>query len=321
MNIDNFVVRPQRRLVEKYAKPEAWGALDTEHFVELSENVAGLPTELVDEDEEAKRFDYLILRTQLALLQAKPEFTSLRDRIIEIASALEEQETIPAIKAQMVLIQSITGDEWWEDITVAMLETARKRLRALVKLIEKGKRNIVYTDFEDELGEGTTIDLPDVGTGMNYEKFREKARQFLREHENHLSLQRLRRNQPLTASDLEELERMLVEAGGTKEAIDRAKEESKGLGVFIRSLVGLDHETAKQAFGQFISGASVTANQIEFINLVIDYLTENGVMEPDRLYESPFTDDNPRGPEGIFHSAQVDHIVQVLEEIRQRAFA
>ena len=24
MNLDNFVVRPRRRLVEKYAKPEAW---------------------------------------------------------------------------------------------------------------------------------------------------------------------------------------------------------------------------------------------------------------------------------------------------------
>lgn len=114
---------------------------------------------------------------------------------------------------------------------------------------------------------------------------------------------------------------MLVEAGGTKETIDRAKEESNGLGIFIRSLVGLDHETAKQAFSQFISGAAVSANQIEFINLVVDYLTENGVMEPDRLYESPFTDINPQGPEGVFLSAQVERIVSVLTGIRQRAVA
>ena len=90
---------------------------------------------------------------------------------------------------------------------------------------------------------------------------------------------------------------------------------------FIRSLVGLDHETAKQAFSQFISGASVSANQIEFINLVVDYLTENGVMEADRLYESPFTDINPQGPEGVFPSAEVDQMVQVLADIRLRATA
>ncbi len=321
MNIDNFVVRPQRRLVEKYTKSENWLVLGVEEYGELARNIASLPTELADEDEEAKRFDLLVLRTQLSILQALPGFASLRDKIIAIASALEDQQTIPAIKAQLVLIQSITGEEWWEGVTVAMLETARKRLRALIKLIEKGKRHIVYTDFEDELGEESIVDLPGIGTGMNFERFREKARQFLRAHENHLALQRLRRNQPLTPSDLTELERMLFEAGGTREVIERAKEESHGLGMFIRSLVGLDHETAKQAFGQFISGEAVTANQIEFINLVVDYLTENGVMEPDRLYESPFTDINSKGPEGVFQSAQVVDIVSVLNEIRQRAVA
>ncbi len=198
----------------------------------------------------------------------------------------------------MVLIQSIAGEEWWEDVTIAMLENARKKLRALVKLIEKGKKNVVYTDFEDELGIETTVDLPEVVAGMNMAKFRDKARQFLKAHESHLSLQRLRRNQPLTAADLSELERMLVEAGGSPELINQAKEQSHGLGFFIRALVGLDRETAKQAFSEFITGTTVTPNQIEFIDLVVQYLTENGVMEPDRLYESPFTDISRRGRKG-----------------------
>jgi len=144
---------------------------------------------------------------------------------------------------------------------------------------------------------------------------------FLKAHESHLSLQRLKRNQPLTSSDLEQLEYMLLDAGGTQEVIDRAKEQSNGLGFFIRSLVGLDHETAKQAFSQFISGTAVLASQIEFINLVVNYLTENGVMEPDRLYESPFTDINPQGPEGVFKTTRVDGIIDILTEIKLRAVA
>ena len=151
-----------------------------------------------------------------------------------IASALEDQESIPAIKAQMVLIQSLTGKEWWESVTVVMLESARKKSRALVKLIEKGKRVVVYTDFADELGTDATIEFPGVSTGMNLAKFKDKARQFLRDHESHLSLQRLRRNQPLTVSDLTELERMLVEAGGSPEVIKLATEQNHGLGIFIR---------------------------------------------------------------------------------------
>ena len=319
MKLDNFVVRPQRRLVEKYAKPEPWQALGPDDFNELASGVANLPTEFVDDDEEAKRFDLLVLRTQLAILQAQPGFAGLKEKIQNIASALEEQEAIPAIKAQMVLIQSLTGEEWWVDVTVPMLETARKRLRALVKLIEKGKKKVVYTDFVDDIGPETPIDLPQVGTGMNLAKFKEKARQFLKAHESHVSLQRLRRNQPLTPSDLTELERMLVEAGGSQEVIEQAKQQSHGLGIFIRSLVGLDAETARQAFSQFITGTTATASQIEFIDLIVQELTENGVMEPARLYEPPFIDINDKGPEAIFLPAKVTEMVRVLEEIRERA--
>ncbi len=321
MNLDNFVVRPRRKSVETFAKLEAWHVLDGDSHSELSLQVADLPTALQDNDEEAKRFDMLVLRTQLAILQAQPDFVSLRERMQVIASALEEQDAIPAIKAEMVLIQSVAGDEWWEDVTVAMLEAARKKLRALVKLIEKSKKNVVYTDFEDELGESTVINLPGVSTGMNLAKFKDKARQFLKAHESHLSLQRLRRNQPLTSSDLEELGKMLVQAGGTPEVIQQAAEQSHGLGIFIRSLVGLDRETAKQAFSQFAVGTTATASQLEFIDLIVQYLTENGVMDAARLYESPFTDISQQGPEALFPPMKVTEMVQVLVGIRERAVA
>lgn len=321
MNVDNFVVRPQRKYVDKFAKGDAWLHLGSDDLHELTANVAGLPTELADDDEEAKRFDILVLRTQLAILHAKPDFTSLKEKIQAIASALEEQSAIPAIKAEMVFIQAVASDDWWEDVTVPMLETARRKLRALVKLIPKGQKKIVYTNFEDEIGDATTIDLPQVTAGLNMAKFKDKARAFLRGHESHLSLQRLRRNQPLTPSDLAELEKMLVEAGGSPELINEAKVKSHGLGIFIRSLVGLDHEAAMQAFSEFVSGSMVTPNQIEFINLIVQELTQNGVMEPDRLFQSPFTDLNAQGPLGVFPPAQVTQIVQVLEGIRERAVA
>jgi type I restriction enzyme R subunit len=315
------VVRPRRKLVERFAKLESWHKLDADAHIELSQKMADLPTALLDNDEDAKRFDLLVLRTQLAILLALPDYAGLRERMQAIAGALEEQEAIPAIEAQMVLIQAVAGDEWWEDVTEVMLEAARSRLRALVKLIEKGKKNTVYTDFEDEIGTGTAITLPGVGTGMNLAKFKDKARQFLREHESHLSLQRLRRNQPLTPSDLIELERMLVEAGGSTEVIAQAKAQSHGLGIFIRSLVGLDRETAKQAFSEFVVGTTATARQLEFINLIVDELTENGVMDAARLYEQPFTNISQQGPEALFLPASVTEIVRVLDEIRERAAA
>jgi type I restriction enzyme R subunit len=320
MNVDNFIVRPRRRLVEKYGKPEIWEDLKLEDFQELAREVAGLPSEVVDDDEEAKRFDLLMLRLQLSLLRMEPGFDRLRDQVRSIASLLEEKSTIPMVQAQMVLIQEIQTDAYWQDVNTPMLDIVRKRLRELIKFIEKAKRKPVYTDFEDQLGNENLVELPGFGAGTDFERFRAKVRQFLKAHEEHLTIHKLRLNEPLTAIDLAELERLLVEAGvGTAENVAKAKELSQGLGLFIRSLVGLDREAAKTAFGHFLEGKTPSANQIEFIDLIINHLTQHGTMEPDLLYESPFTDINPHGPEAVFTPAEVDELISLLRGIHQRA--
>ena len=91
--------------------------------------------------------------------------------------------------------------------------------------------------------------------------------------------------------------------------------------MFVRSLVGLDREAAKEAFADFLKGKTLSANQIEFVNLIIDHLTEHGVMAPELLYESPFTDLTPQGPDGIFSSTQVDELLAVLTTVRATAVA
>jgi type I restriction enzyme R subunit len=50
-------------------------------------------------------------------------------------------------------------------------------------------------------------------------------------------------------------------------------------------------------------------------------MTEHGVMDAARLYESPFTDVTPQGPEGIFSPSQVDQLVSVLDKVRATAIA
>lgn len=197
MNLENFVVRPRRRLVEKYAHPEAWGRLTPDALSELSHEVAGLPTQLEAEAEEAKRFDLLLLNLQLAVLRAEPAFTRLRDRVKEIAGLLEEMSSIPMVRDQMVLIQEVQSDEWWQDVTVPMLEVLRQRLRDLVKLIDKQSRRPIYTDFEDVMGGGTDFALPGFGEGTDYARFRTKAQAFLRAHQDHLAIHKLRMNKPL----------------------------------------------------------------------------------------------------------------------------
>lgn len=101
----------------------------------------------------------------------------------------------------------------------------------------------------------------------------------------------------------------------------RAAAESRGLGVFVRSLIGMDRGAAKEALGGFVAGKAMAANQIEFVELIVDHLTEHGVMDAAALYDSPFTDLSPRGPDALFGDTEIDALISVLEEVRQTASA
>ena len=178
----------------------------------------------------------------------------------------------------------------------------------------------LYTNFTDELGElhragCRCADQPDA-----FRQFRLRAREFLRAHEDHLTMQRLRRNQPLTATDLQELETFLISHGiGNEQVIARATEECNGFGLFIRSLVGLDRNAAKELFADYLAEGTHTATQIRFINEIIDELTSRGIMDPARLYDPPFSDLAPTGPEELFSETEAEQIFQLLSLIRERA--
>jgi type I restriction enzyme R subunit len=322
MTMANMIVRAKRRYVEKYSVADAWHSLTQTEAVEVGHELANLPSQLIDTEEEAKRFDMLMLKTQLCVLKNDTGFDVLKAAVQRIAAALELQDSIPAIRAQMILIQSIATDEWWQDVTVGMLEVARKQLRLLVKLIEKSSKSIIYTSFDDEIGIGTDVNLPLVGAGLDYDKFKTKTRTFLKQHEDKLAVQKLRRNLPVTDVDLEELENILLEqASGNASYVDMARQEGHGLGLWVRSLIGLDRNAAIEAMAEFLNDKHATASQIEFAKMIVEYLIVDGAIDAGRLYATPFTALSATGPDTLFGSAKVERLFAVIEDIRQRAVA
>ncbi|WP_346732279.1 DEAD/DEAH box helicase family protein [Bradyrhizobium sp. 17] len=321
LNPDNFVVRQHRRAVEKYREPNAWHTIDDETRQELLAEIAPLPSARGFGTEEAKRFDLLMFSLQLALLNGSKRFDALRKQLMEIASALEDQTGIPAIAHQAVLLEEIQTDQWWEGVTVPLLELVRLRLRDLVQHIEKSKKAVVYSNFADEIGQGVEHGLPQVGEA-DFARFKAKARHFLKAHDDHIVLHKLRQGRPLTPTDLSELEKMLLDAGvGEQGDIERARTASRGFGRFVRSLVGLDRAAVSESFGEFLSSGTASATQIAFIDMIIEHLTHQGVMDPALLYEPPFRDIAPTGPEHLFDEARVTRIFSKIEAINASAVA
>ncbi|MGW1148504.1 type I restriction endonuclease subunit R, partial [Streptomyces sp. NPDC002454] len=324
MNAENFLVRPKREYVDAFSGLDAWLSLTQETHAQVVDHLAGLPTAFRDDDntEEAKRFDLLALRLQLAVANADPGYDRLCAQVQEIASALQDQYTIPAVRAQQQLIDELVGDEWWQDVTLPMLETMRRRLRSLVKLMEKTRRNIVYTDFEDELGELTVAQLQGTAIGADLTRFEQKLKIYLRAHEDHLAIQKIHRNRQITASDLSELERIFLDAGiGTEADLDRTRNADGGLGIFLRSLTGLEHEAARNAFEDFQRGRIFSSAQLRYVDLLVDYVARNGMADVAVLYDPPFSALAPRGPEDLFDEADIDSMASVIKSIRATAVA
>jgi type I restriction enzyme R subunit len=321
MNEGNFLVRPHLQLVEQFRSTDAWTTVSVGDLASLAERVAKLPTQLEPEHEDAKRFDVLMLNTQLGVLRGQP-YDRQRRTIIQIASLLEDQQTIPAIAAELALIQEVQHDEWWVDVSYSMLERVRRRLRGLVPLLERSKKAIVYTNFSDSLGDTSEIGLPGIGSiaSAEFAQFRKKAEHFLKEHLAEAAVAKVRSGAPLTAADIADLQRILVAAGiGDTDTFEQASKKAGSFGLFIRSIVGLDRAAAKAAFTEFLDDKRYSKHQIQFVNLIIDELTVRGVVDAARVYESPYDAIAPQGPEAIFPEADLDKIFAVIEELRRRA--
>lgn len=213
MNLANFIVRPEREHVERFQKPDAWANLDDETLGTLAHHVAGLPTQLKNDDITARLFDLTCLNLQVATLdQETARRAALTERIQHLAHGLEAAANVPVVKEQLALIHAVQGDEYWQDATLAMIENVRRRLRGLIQFIDKVRSTPVYSALDDEIGDATEVTLNSFQTGVNLAQYRRKVEAFIRANEQHVAIAKLKHNRPLTASDLAELEQFVYDA-------------------------------------------------------------------------------------------------------------
>ncbi len=152
MNRENFIVRMHLEAVNRFRERSEWEQLSDADQERLQLEVAGLPSEIETDDIESRMFDLTALRMQLALVEGDiGDYESRRQRMVEIAMLLEDKSTIPAVKAQLAYLASMQETGFWEGIDLSGLEELRLRLRGLVPFLDRKKRKIVYTDFQDQI--------------------------------------------------------------------------------------------------------------------------------------------------------------------------
>lgn len=320
LNTDSFVVRQHWKEVEKYRDPNAWNALTDLDIKELFDHIAPLMSE-TDQDEMAKRFDALMLDIQLSILNDSKKQVGLIQKVVKMAGKLSKKASIPSVAAKMDLIRDAQDKTFWQEGDVLSIERLRLELRDLIKFLDFEETPIYFTSFTDEF-EGNASEYQLVYGFNDLDTYRRKVEQYLKQNENHLTIHKLKNNIQITREELVALENMLFEQGelGTKDEFNKAFGEQP-LGKFIRSIVGLEINAAKEAFGVILGGQSLNSQQIRFMDTIINFFSVKGYIEPSMLFEPPFTDINTSGIMGVFDEQTSTQILGLIEEINETAVA
>ena len=285
LNKENFAVRQHLKYVELYSNPDYYQTLTYGDTLLIGQELA--PLIIPDEDDaKAVRFDALMYGIELAYLAGK-KYGRHRSDLIKKVAAVASVANIPEIMMQAELIEKILHTDYLENAGINEFEHIRENLRDLIKYIPVSR--ITYlTDFDDDI---LSVDWNESDLeNDDLKNYKEKAEFYVRQHPDHIAIAKLKRNMPLTEEDIRSLEAILWSEVGTK-ADYEAEFGQKPLGEFVREIIGLDMNAAKEAFSEYLNDTSLDSRQIYFVNQIVEYIVHNGLMKDlSVLQEPPFTD-------------------------------
>ncbi len=285
LNRENFAVRQHLKYVDTYSVVSNYNSITFEDTLMVRQELA--PLIQPDGDEaSAVRFDALIYAMELAFLSGKG-YGRHRSDLFKKVEGIASVANIPEIQMQSELINKILHTNYVENAGIDELEYIRISFRGLMKYLPQ--KVIKYdTNFTDEIlsTEWNESELEN----DELKNYKAKAEFYVRQHQDNIVIAKLKTNKPLTETDVESLEHILWNEIGSKN--DYEKEYGhKPLGEFVREIVGLDMNAAKEAFSEFLNDTNLDSRQIYFVNQIVEYIIHNGMMKDlSVLQESPFTD-------------------------------
>ena len=283
LNKENFAVRQHLRYVEKYSDPQNYQSLTYEDTLLIGQELA--PLILPDNDDvKAVRFDALMYGVELAYLTGK-KYGKYRSDFFKKVNAVASVSNIPEIKAQNELITKILHNGYFDNAGISDFEYIRENLRNLIKYIPVS--HMIYdTNFSDDI---LSIEWnPAELENDDLKNYKAKMEFYIRQHQDNAVIGKLKSNLPLNSDDIKSLEEILWSEVGSKENYE-AEYGKKPLGELVREIVGMDMNAAKEAFSKYLNNANLDSRQIYFINQIVEYIVQNGLMKDlSVLQEPPF---------------------------------
>lgn len=316
MNPERFEVRLELRYVEKYKARKEYECLVDVNKEEIIGHLARLVV-TGEKDEAAINFDVTMYGLMISVIAGGKNYSRLKRHVVSNANTLlSECATIPDVKAKIAELKELTNDRYWNAKDILKFEETRKTLRDIMKFIPSKKPKIHYSDFKDEIAfreEGRSVDVD----SSDFDDYRARVNEYVEAHKNQSAINKLLHNEPISSDDYKELERIFTEELGTVEDY-QANYQDTPFGLLIRKIAKMDRDAAYAAFSTFIAEERPNAEQIHFIEQVVDYVVENGYINNILdLMKAPF--DRPYKFSVIFTRDEQIKFVQVVNSIKSNA--
>ena len=329
---NSVVIMEAKHELQRLEDENFWTNLTRDKIEFLDAVVKPLLRTVSDVDFKAMRFEKDIVEVSLAHLAAEKEparpsggkFETLKDSIIEEIGELPL--SINIVAKEQELIRQSQSNHFWSTVTEEKFDELIQKLSPLMKFREAviplapAKYNL-----KDIVAEKEFIEFGPQHEALSIAKYRELVEKKINELVSGSPiLQKLKHGLEITPDEAEQLAEELHNEHPhiTIDLLRKVYNHRKAALVqFIKHILGIEQletfaETVTKAFDDFISKHSyLTSRQLQFLDLLKNFVLEKGDVSKRNLIESPFTMIHPEGIRGIFNQKEIDEIVSLTQQV------
>lgn len=322
---NSIVVLEAKHELEQLEDISFWHDLTIDKLKFLRTIIKPLLRTVSTADFKSMRFEKDIVEVSLAkLLDEKEKFETLKDSIIEEIAELPLSVNIIA-KEEELIRQSQTN-HYWSTITETKLDELILKLAPLMRFRESVvSLGPAKFNFKDLISEKEYVEFGPQHEALSIAKYRELVEQKVNELLliNPL-LQKIKEKRELTASEAEELAVVLHDEHPhiTIDLLRRVYNHQKAQFIqFIKHILGIEvlesfNETVAKAFDEFIAQHSyLSSRQLQFLDVLRNFILEKGDLQKRNLIESPFTLIHPQGIRGVFSPSEIEEILSLTKKL------
>ncbi len=322
---NSIVILDAKHELQRLEDENFWNHLSGDKIEFLISVVKPLFRTVSDTDFKAMRFEKDIVEVSLAKLSdEKDKFETLEDSIIEEIAELPLSVNIIA-KEEELIRQSQTN-HFWSTVTEDKFDELILKIAPLMRfreaIVPLGPAKF---NFKDLVSEKEYVEFGPQHEALSIAKYRELLEQKVNElvSSNPL-LQKLKEGKEITATEAEQLAEELYNEHPhiTIDLLRRVYNHRKAQFVqFIKHILGIEilesfPETVSKAFDDFIAKHSyLSSRQLQFMDLLRNFILEKGELQKRNLIESPFTLIHPQGIRGVFSPAEIEEILVFTEKL------